>query len=99
MTIPQKVKVVIVSMFEPANGLPGEMTFYRQHYRELVPVEMKGMGYPQQLLAREDGLLGFIAGVGTVNTAVSLTTLVLGSGLDFSQTYWLISGIPRWDQS
>lgn len=87
----QSVRVVLVTMFEPGEALPGELTLLRErlnlHRRELP---CSGMA---EAWANDDGVLAVVAGVGTANTAVSLTALGFDAQLDLSRAYWVITGI------
>lgn len=83
--------VVIVTMFEP-DTRPGELSHYTEAYG-LKPLALLGWcGGP--LRASADGrVMALVAGVGPVNTAISLMALGLHPEVDVSGARWLISGI------
>jgi purine nucleoside permease len=85
------IKVVLIVMFEPGRGRAGELTRFRKGLK-LKP--WPRAGFPRGSLYRNQaGLAALVAGVGPVNTAVSVLTFGLGSGLDLRKTYWLVCGI------
>ena len=85
------IKAVLVTMFEPSDSRPGELSRFREHYR-LQPVAVPGLD-DGQVLTNGQGLLALVAGVGPVNTATSVLTLGLSDAFDLRQAGWLICGI------
>lgn len=89
-SMPLKPKVIIICMFEPEDGPPGEFGLYRDR-EKMRRLELPGL---EGVWASPDGeLLGVLAGVGTANTAVFIMALGLCDALDLTETVWLISGI------
>lgn len=89
--MPEKIKIVLVTMFEPAGELPGERTLFVKRLG-LEPVVDTGCGLEGRLYRGGDTLL-IEAGVGTANTAVSIMALGHAPQFDLSESLWLISGI------
>ncbi|HVY70285.1 MAG TPA: hypothetical protein VHH73_10180, partial [Verrucomicrobiae bacterium] len=86
-----KIKVVVVTMFQPGGKRPGELAHFRDRLK-LRPWRMAGL--PEGSLWRNaDGIAAIVAGVGPVNTAVNLMTLGLRTDLDWRRTWWLVCGI------
>ena len=87
----QPIKVVLVTMFNPGRGRPGELELFRTGLR-LRP--WKVAGFPAGVLWRNDeGVAALVAGVGPVNTAVQVLSLGLCAPADLRQAYWLVAGI------
>lgn len=87
-----KPKVVVVTMFEPGDGKPGELSLLRER-EKLCELDVPAWGLSGLYGAPERGLFALLAGVGTANTAVSLMTFGLATEWDFRETLWIISGI------
>jgi len=86
-----KIKVVIVTMFQPGGRRSGELSYFRTELG-LRPWPLAGL--PTGTLWRNaGGVAALVAGVGPVNTAVNVLTLGLRAGLDWRQTWWLVCGI------
>lgn len=84
-------KVVLVTMFEPEGDALGELTLFRERLK-LEPVKLAGVQAP--CWQTTDGqLLAVVAGVGSVNTAISIMALGHCPELDLRQSHWLICGI------
>jgi len=88
----QPVKAVLVTMFEPGGGQPGELTPFIERFG-LEPISVPGSGLDQVYVNADRSLVALIAGVGTANTAVSIMALALCGAFDLRESYWLISGI------
>jgi purine nucleoside permease len=87
----EAIKVVVVTMFEPGRGRPGELARFRAGL-QLEPWNLPDL--PRGTAWRNRaGVAALVAGVGPVNTAVNLLTFGLLAGADFRKTYWLICGI------
>lgn len=83
-------------MFEPDGSNSGEISHFLQT-GELEPVDPADCGLGNVWLSRDGSMLALVAGVGSANTAVSLTALGMCPSFDLSQAYWLISGIAGGD--
>jgi len=82
-------------MFEPDHGQTGELTRFRRGLN-LRPWPLAG--FPAGSLWRNDqGVAALVAGVGPVNTAVSVMALGLLPGLGWRNTYWMVCGIAGGD--
>lgn len=86
-----KVKILIVTMYQPGGNRPGELSRFRDGLR-LKPWRLAG--WPEEVLWRNDeGVAALVAGVGPVNTAVRLMALGQHPGVDWRKTWWLVCGI------
>ncbi len=85
-----KPKVILVCMFEPEKGPAGEFGLFRDR-EKMQPLEMSGLDGVWATPDKE--MLGVLAGVGTANTAISITSLGLNPAFDLSHTFWLVAGI------
>ena len=90
------IKVVIVTMFEPAAG---ESVFTDGEMRRWVarlPLE-EAMPFPfgagDLRLDRERGVIALVTGVGNAAAAAAVTALGLHPAFDLSRAYWLMAGI------
>ncbi|MGE9293920.1 MAG: purine nucleoside permease [Puniceicoccales bacterium] len=88
-------KVVLVTMFEPA-GRPGELSLFKERL-DLTPVELAETGLREVHLGADGDLLALCTGVGTANTAISLTSLGLCPEIDISESFFIIAGIAGAD--
>jgi len=86
------VKAVLVTMFEPGDEQPGELSPFREAF-DLQPFELPGAGLDRVFANADRSLIAIVAGVGTANTAVSLMALGTAPGLDLREARWLIAGI------
>lgn len=90
--MPQPVKAVLVTMFEPPGEAQGELSPFIEPFG-LKPIELPSSGL-QHVFANEDrSLIALVAGVGTANTAVSIMALGMCSELDLRHAHWLVAGI------
>lgn len=87
-----EVRTVIVCMFEPNGGQPGEISYYRERLG-LKRVNAKASGLDEVYSNTDGTVLALTAGVGTANTAISVTALGMCGQFDLRRAYWLISGI------
>ena len=83
-----EIKIVMIHMMD---GNPGEFSFYRESLN-LEKLDLPGTGL-EALYLNDAGVLALVAGVGSVNTAVSLMALGVSEQFDFSQSYWLVAGV------
>lgn len=88
-------KVILVTMFEPANRA-GELTFFRERL-DLEKVELAGTGLDEVYVGCEGDILAVNTGVGSVNTAIAAMALGLCPEVDASASFWLITGIAGAD--
>lgn len=97
-SVPIKVKVVVVSMFEvgeDTGDIPGEYQLWveREHLDQILPLPA---GY-HHVRMNKDGVLGLLTGVATAKAAASVMALGLDPRFDLSKAYWVIAGIGGGD--
>ena len=86
------IKAVIVTAFEPDAGtVPGEFRFWKER-EKLSQKFIFPQGY-RPLWLSESGVLGIVTGVGAARAAASIMALGLDLRFDFSQAFWLVSGV------
>jgi len=92
---PKVAVVALYEMGEVTGDTPGEYQFWveREALDTIIPFSMG----PYDLRMNDQGLLGVCLGPGVTNAGVTFTALVLDPRFDFSQTYWIISGIAGGD--
>ena len=95
---PLKVKVVIVTMFEPGadrGDTPGEFQYWveREHLDKTYPLPA---AY-HDVLANDQGVIGIVTGIGTAHSASSIMALGLDPRFDLTKAYWLVAGIAGVD--
>ncbi|MFY9803151.1 MAG: purine nucleoside permease [Candidatus Acidiferrales bacterium] len=95
---PIPVKVVVVTMFErgeDTGDTPGEYQLWveREHLDEVIPVSSAF----HHARLNKDGVLGILTGVGTAKAAASVMAVGLDPRFDFSNSYWIITGIGGGD--
>jgi purine nucleoside permease len=92
---PIKVKVFIAAMFEfPKNSghRAGEFQrWYERYWTDAAQIEIKGALNP--VYCNGDGVCGAVLGMGKVASSSSMQAILLNARLDFSQTYYLLSGV------
>ena len=92
---PVKIKVLILPKFESgemAGDFPGEAQYYYEGYCQGGDeYEIKG-GFADNKLYVKDGVALYVTGMGKVNTALSLTAVLLDERFDFSDAYILSTG-------
>ncbi|MDO6558558.1 purine-nucleoside phosphorylase [Paraglaciecola chathamensis] len=92
---PIKVKVFIAGMFEiGANqgDKPGEF----QHWFERYFIDAQSMdvaGALTPVFCNKSGVCGSVLGMGKVASSSSMQAIILNSQFDFSQSYFMISGV------
>ncbi|MEM9743073.1 MAG: purine nucleoside permease [Pseudomonadota bacterium] len=96
---PIPIKVVIVTMFEigeDEGDRAGEFQLWkaRRGLTQRIPVPH---GHHDLFLNPETGVLGFVTGVGTMNSAATTMALGLDQRFDLSEAYWLVAGIAGID--
>jgi purine nucleoside permease len=89
-----EIKIVQVAMYEPSGLEEGELgALLRGGGFRPAEGPAERCGLEGRLFERGDGVLVLHAGVGTPNTAVTITSLGFAAGYDLSKAYWIISGI------
>lgn len=92
---PIKIKALILPKFESgemSGDFPGEAQYYYEAYCEGGDeYEIRG-GFEGNKLYVKDGVALYVTGMGKVNTAMSLNSILLDSRFDFSDAYVLSTG-------
>ena len=92
---PVRVKVFIGAMFEigeNSGDRAGEYQhWYERYWRDATPVEVAGALHSVHCNA--DGVCGSILGMGKVNSSASMQAILLNDAFDFSDAYYVISGV------
>ncbi|WP_323008717.1 purine nucleoside permease [Paracoccus sp. (in: a-proteobacteria)] len=92
---PVKVKVFIGAMFEigeNSGDRAGEYQhWYERYWQDAVPREIPGAIAPVH--CNDDGVCGSVLGMGKVNAAASMQAILLNPDYDFSNAYYLITGV------
>lgn len=92
---PVKVKVFAASMFEIGKNTgdrAGEFQhWYERYWKDSDPVTVKGALNP--VYCDADGVCGSVLGMGKVSSSASMQAILLDPNLDFSQAYFIISGV------
>jgi purine nucleoside permease len=90
-----KVKVFIGSMFEigaNTGDRAGEFQhWYERYWTDSQPVTISGAENP--LFCNADGVAGSVLGMGKVRSSSSMQAILLDPRYDFSETYFIISGV------
>ena len=92
---PEKIEVLILPKFE--NGemggdFPGEAQYYYENYLEGGEEYEIAGGYPGHKLYVKDGVALYVTGMGKINTAMSLNSILLDPRFDFSDCYFISTG-------
>ena len=90
-----KPRLLLITMFQsPAAGALGELALFIEAWELLPASQLSAQPLPSDLYANSSGdTLAIVAGVGTANTAVSLTALGLHPNIDLTDAFILICGI------
>jgi len=92
---PVKVKVFAAAMFEIGRNTgdrAGEFQhWYERYWKDSDPVTVKGALNP--VYCNTDGVCGSVLGMGKVSSSASMQAILLDPDLDFSQAYFIISGV------
>lgn len=90
-----KVKVFIGAMFEigaNTGDRAGEFQhWYERYWMNTQPVKIPGAENP--LYCNADGVAGSVLGMGKVRSSSSMMSILLDPRYDFSETYFIISGV------
>jgi purine nucleoside permease len=95
---PEKIKVVVVTMFERGNDTgdaPGEFQFWVEREKLDKVYENRGSYHPVR--GNGKGLLAMVTGVGTARAAASVMNVANDPRWDFREAYWVIAGIAGVD--
>ena len=89
------IKVLLLPKFENgemSGDFPGEAQYYYEAYTQGGDeYEIKG-GMPGSKLYVKDGVAIYVTGMGKVNTAMSLNSILLDPRFDFSDCYFISTG-------
>lgn len=92
---PVKVKVFVAAMFEIGQNTgdrAGEFQhWYERYWKGATPVAVPGALQP--VYCNADGVCGAVLGMGKVNSSSSMQAILLNPKFDFSQAYYVISGV------
>lgn len=92
---PVKVKVFVGSMFEigeTSGDRAGEFQYWFEDYwADAAPVEVAGAAHP--VWCNDDGVCGAVLGMGKVASSASMMAILLNPEFDFSQAYYLLTGV------
>ncbi|MBD9529650.1 purine nucleoside permease [Paracoccus sp. PAR01] len=92
---PIKVKVFVGSMFEigeNSGDRAGEyQNWYERYWQDTKPHEVKGAFRPVH--CNDDGVCGSVLGMGKVNSSASMQAILLNPDYDFSEAYFILSGV------
>lgn len=92
---PVKVKVFVAAMFEigqNSGDRAGEFQhWYQRYWKEARGQEVRGALNP--VFCNGDGVCGAVLGMGKVNSSASMQAILLDPDYDFSQTYFILSGV------
>lgn len=92
---PTEVKVFIASMFEIGENTgdrAGEFQHWYEHYwQDAQPVAIRGATH--ELYCNDDGVCGSVLGMGKVASSSSMQAILLDPRYDFSDTYFILSGV------
>jgi purine nucleoside permease len=92
---PVKVKVFVASMFEIGTSTgdrAGEFQhWYERYWMDSQPIAVRGALNPAY--CNPDGVCGAVLGMGKVSSSSSMQAILLSPQLDFSQAYYILSGV------
>lgn len=92
---PVKIKALLLPKFEVgemAGDFPGEAQYYYEAYCAGGDEYSVEGGFTDNKLYVKDGVALYVTGMGKVNTAISLTAILLDSRFDFSDAYVISTG-------
>lgn len=92
---PIPVKVFIAAMFEIGNNSgdrAGEFQYWYQRYFQKA-AQLKVNGALTSVYCNGDGVCGSVLGMGKVASSASMQAILLNPQFDFSQSYFLLSGV------
>jgi purine nucleoside permease len=92
---PLKVKVFVAAMFEIGKNTgdrAGEFQhWYERYWMDSPPMPVKGALNP--VYCNADGVCGAVLGMGKVASSSSMQAILLNPQFDFSQAYYILSGV------
>jgi purine nucleoside permease len=92
---PIQVKVFIAAMFEigaNSGDKAGEFQhWYQRYFNDSYPIEIKGAIGP--VYCNNNGVCGGVLGMGKVASSASMQAILLNGKLDFSNSYFILSGV------
>jgi purine nucleoside permease len=92
---PVRVKVFVAAMFEIGQNTgdrAGEFQhWYERYWKGATPITVPGALQP--VYCNADGVCGAVLGMGKVNSSSSMQAILLNPKFDFSQAYYVISGV------
>jgi len=92
---PVHVKVFVAAMFEIGKNTgdrAGEFQHWYEHYwADSQPIAIAGALNP--VYCNPDGVCGAVLGMGKVASSSSMQAILLNPQLDFSQAYYILSGV------
>lgn len=94
-TAPVRVKVFVAAMFEIGQNTgdrAGEFQhWYERYWRNATPIRVPGAIAP--VYCNGDGVCGAVLGMGKVNSSASMQAILLNPAFDFSQAYYMLTGV------
>ena len=93
---PIKVKVFIAAMFEIGKNTgdrAGEFQHWYEHYWLKDGREIAVRGALSPVFCNTDGVCGAVLGMGKVSSSSSMQAILLNPAFDFSQAYYVLSGV------
>lgn len=92
---PVKVKVFVGSMFEIGENTgdrAGEFQhWFEKYWSDTEPKDVHGAFRPVH--CNDDGVCGSVLGMGKVNSSASMQAILLNPDYDFSEAYYVLSGV------
>ena len=92
---PIQVKVFVAAMFDLGRNTgdrAGEFQhWYERYWMKATPIPVPGALTP--VFCNPDGVCGSILGMGKVNSSSSMQAILLNPQFDFSNAYYIISGV------
>lgn len=92
---PIQVKVFVGAMFEIGKNTgdkAGEFQYwYQRYFKRSQALSIRGASAP--VYCNDDGVCGAVLGMGKVASSASMQAILLNPQLDFSQSYFILSGV------
>ena len=92
----EKVRVFIGAMFEIGENTgdrAGEFQNWYERYWKENSTSFVVEGAPKPVFVNKDGVAGAVLGMGKVRSATAMQAILLDPRFDFSETYFIISGV------
>ncbi len=93
---PIKIKVFIAAMFEIGENTgdrAGEFQNWYERYWKDQSASFTVAGAPKPVFVNANGVAGAVLGMGKVRSATAMQAILLDPRFDFSETYFIISGV------